>query len=315
VIPIPNQNHGESVTECSLLESVLESPHFSFEPTDFSLLKSFLESPHFSFEPTGLVSPHLLKTNDLSQSVLATISPVFGMQTANDSLVNRDDETASDDKSFDICPTLVNFIATLEQRFITIDNLLDEEDVDPFMDDESCESVMTVLINKTAKSHMSSIYGLIVARLPTSLDNSQEMSDDDTISSLFPEVVEFVMDLGVELEYSIMDMLAINSDDHRVVSMNLQVIMGINDPLNQPKQTLNYLQLMTTSDASATVFPYDRGPVKVLTVSTGSLNSLPFYHGPASPNLSVLLQAVPRLAFDVIRPVAYFIWSSFPTLS
>jgi hypothetical protein len=29
VIPIPYQNHGESVTECSLLEHVLESPHFS----------------------------------------------------------------------------------------------------------------------------------------------------------------------------------------------------------------------------------------------------------------------------------------------
>jgi hypothetical protein len=118
-----------------------------------------------------------------------------------------------------------------------------------------------------------------VAKLPTSLDDSQEMSDDDTISSLFPEVVEFVMDLGVELEDSITDMLAINSDDHPVVSMNLRVIMGSNDPLNQSKQTLNYLQLITTSDASATVLPYDRGPVKVPTVSTGSLKSLPFHHG------------------------------------
>jgi hypothetical protein len=113
----------------------------------------------------------------------------------------------------------------LEKRFITIDNLLDEEDVDPFMDDE-IESVMTVLVDETSKSHMSSVYGLIVARLPTSLDESQEMSDDDTISSLFPEVVEFVMDLGVKLEDSITDMLAINSDDHPVVSMNLRVIMA-----------------------------------------------------------------------------------------
>jgi hypothetical protein len=113
------------------------------------------------------------------------------------------------------------------------------------------------------------------------------MSDDDTISSLFPEVVEFVMDLGVELEDSITDMLAINSDDHPVVPMNLRVIMGSNDPLNQSKQTLNCLQLMTTSDTSAMVLPYDRGPVKVLTVSTGSLKSLPFDHGPASPNLSL----------------------------
>jgi hypothetical protein len=71
------------------------------------------------FEPTdcetGFASPHLLETDDLSQSVLVTISAVFGMQTANDSLVSQDDETASGDKNLDICPTLVNFIATLEQ--------------------------------------------------------------------------------------------------------------------------------------------------------------------------------------------------------
>jgi hypothetical protein len=148
VIPVPYQNHGESVTECCLLKSVLESAHFSFEPTD-------------------LASPHLLETDDLSQSVLATISPLFQMQSADDSPVSQNDETASGDKNLDICPTLVNFIATLEQRFITIDNLLDEEDIDPFMDDE-IESVMTVLIDETSKSHMSSVYGLIVARLPTS---------------------------------------------------------------------------------------------------------------------------------------------------
>jgi hypothetical protein len=164
-----------------------------------------------------------LETNDLSQLILVAISPVFGMQTADDALVSWDDETASGDKNLDICPTLVNFVATLEQQFITIDNLLDEEDVDPFMDDE-IESVMTVLIDKTSKSHMSSVYGLIVARLvPTSLDDSQEMSDDDTISSLFPEEVEFVMDLGVELEDSITDMLAIDSDDHPVAGINESV--------------------------------------------------------------------------------------------
>jgi hypothetical protein len=142
----------------------------------------------------------------------------------NQSLVSQDDKTASGDKNSDISPTIVNFIATLEQLLITIDNLLDEQDVDLFMDDE-IESVMTVLINETSKSDMPSVYGLIVARLPTSLDDSQEMSDDNTISSLFPEVVEFVMDLGVELEVSITDMLAINSDDHPVVSMKLRVIM------------------------------------------------------------------------------------------
>jgi hypothetical protein len=57
---------------------------------------------------------------------------------------------------------------------------------------------------------------------------------------------------------------------------------------------------MTISDASAIVLPYDRGPVKVLTVCTGSLKSLPYDHRPASPNWSVLLQAVPRLVFEVM---------------
>jgi hypothetical protein len=51
-----------------------------------------------------------LETDDLSQLILVVISPVFGMQTADDSLVSQDDETA-----WNICPTLVNFIATLEQ--------------------------------------------------------------------------------------------------------------------------------------------------------------------------------------------------------
>ena len=81
VIPILYQNHGESVTECSLLDSILESAHFSFEPTDFSLLESFLESPHFIFEPTdcetGFTSHHLLETNDLSQSVCHNFSCVW----------------------------------------------------------------------------------------------------------------------------------------------------------------------------------------------------------------------------------------------
>jgi hypothetical protein len=49
----------------------------------------------------------------LSQSVLATISPVFGMQTADDSFVSQDNETASDDRRLDICPTLVSLIAKL----------------------------------------------------------------------------------------------------------------------------------------------------------------------------------------------------------
>jgi hypothetical protein len=145
------------------------------------------------------------------------------------------------------------------------------------------------------------------------LDNSQEMSDDETFLSLFPEVVEFVMDLGVELEDNITYMLAINSDEHPVASMNLQVIMGSNDPGDQSKQTLDCPQLITTSDTSAMVLPYDRGPVKVHTVSTGSLKLLPFDPGPASP-LSVLLQAIPRLVFEVMKACC-LLHLSFPTLS
>jgi hypothetical protein len=56
-----------------------------------------------------------LETNDLLQSILDAISPVFRMQTADDSLISWDDKTTSGDKNSDICPTLVNFIATLEQ--------------------------------------------------------------------------------------------------------------------------------------------------------------------------------------------------------
>jgi hypothetical protein len=43
------------------------------------------------------------------------------------------------------------------------------------------------------------------------------------------------MDLGVELEDSITNMLAINSVDHPVASMNLWVIIRNNDPSNQSK--------------------------------------------------------------------------------
>jgi hypothetical protein len=138
--------------------------------------------------------------------------------------------------------------------------------------------------SKDLASAQPVVIKLVVAN---QLDNSQETSDDDTFLSLFPEVVEFVIYLGVELEDNITDMLAIESDDHPVASMNLQVIMGSNDPGDQSKQTLNCPQLMTTSDTSAMVLPYDRGPVKVLTISTGSLKLLPFDCGPASP-LSVL---------------------------
>jgi hypothetical protein len=42
----------------------------------------------------------------------------------------------------------------LEQQLITIDNLLDEENVDPFMDDE-IEAMMTLSIDEMSKSQHS----------------------------------------------------------------------------------------------------------------------------------------------------------------
>lgn len=56
---------------------------------------------------------------------------------------------------------------------------------------------------------------------------------------------------------------------------NLQVLMGSLDLSN-----LCCLQLaVTPSDANATVHPYDRGPVKLLAPSNGSLKSLPYDRG------------------------------------
>jgi hypothetical protein len=91
--------------------------------------------------------------------------------------------------------------------------------------------------------------------------------------------------------------------------------MGSNDPADQSKQTLNCLQLMTTSDASAMVLPYDRGPVKVLSVSTGSSKSVPFDHGPPASPLSVLLQAIPRLAFELMKACCFLHLEFIPTFS
>jgi hypothetical protein len=91
---------------------------------------------HVSFDPGG-----------------DAMSPVFGMQTVDDLLVSQDANSVSGDNMLDICPTLVNLVATLEQQFITIDNLLDEEDADLFMDDK-IESIMTVSIDEMSKGVM-----------------------------------------------------------------------------------------------------------------------------------------------------------------
>jgi hypothetical protein len=57
------------------------------------------------------------------------------VQTADDRLlVSRDSETTTDEEISHICPSLIHFVMTLEQQFITIDDLLTEEAVDPFTD-------------------------------------------------------------------------------------------------------------------------------------------------------------------------------------
>jgi hypothetical protein len=58
------------------------------------------------------------------------------VQTTNNHLVvSQDSEMASNEEILDICPTLVHFVATLEQQFLTIDDLLTKEAINPFMDD------------------------------------------------------------------------------------------------------------------------------------------------------------------------------------
>jgi hypothetical protein len=58
-----------------------------------------------------------------------------GMQTADDRLlVSRDSETTTDEEISHICPSLIHFVMTLEQQFITIDHLLTEEALNPFTD-------------------------------------------------------------------------------------------------------------------------------------------------------------------------------------
>jgi hypothetical protein len=57
------------------------------------------------------------------------------VQTADDHLlVSRDSETTTDEEISHICPSLIHFVVTLEQQFITIDDLLTEEAINPFTD-------------------------------------------------------------------------------------------------------------------------------------------------------------------------------------
>jgi hypothetical protein len=58
-----------------------------------------------------------------------------GVQTADDRLlVSRDSKMTTDEEILHICPSLIHFFVTLEEQFITIDDLLTEEAVDLFTD-------------------------------------------------------------------------------------------------------------------------------------------------------------------------------------
>jgi hypothetical protein len=48
----------------------------------------------------------------------------------------------TDEEISHICPSLIHFVVTLEQQFITIDDLLTEEAVDPFTDNATAKDVV-----------------------------------------------------------------------------------------------------------------------------------------------------------------------------
>jgi hypothetical protein len=114
VIPIPSQDHGESFTDSSDPEMTDQDPFF---------IASFLEA-RVLFDPGG----------DVATLPMCDIKNV-GVQTADDHLlVSQDSKRTTDEEISHICPSLIHFVVTLEQQFITIDDLLTEEAVDPFTD-------------------------------------------------------------------------------------------------------------------------------------------------------------------------------------
>jgi hypothetical protein len=131
VIPIPSQDHGESFTECRLQNHTDFADPEMMDQDPF-LIASFLEAC-ILFDPGGDVAT--LPTCDIEN---------VGVQTADDHLlVSRDSETTTDEEISHICPSLIHFVVTLEQQFITIDDLLTEEPVDPFTDNATAKDVIT----------------------------------------------------------------------------------------------------------------------------------------------------------------------------
>ena len=97
---------------------------------------------------------------------------------------------ASDEEISDICPTLVHFVATLEQQFLTIDDLLADEAVDPFMDDATAKDIVAahVSFDKTllfdsifTSAHHSTLEPIVSApmMIEPRLDSLQCIDGDD----------------------------------------------------------------------------------------------------------------------------------------
>jgi hypothetical protein len=129
VIPIPSHDHGESFTECRLQNHTdfagliyipysgtslqhqigLHSSDPEMMDQDPFFIASFLEACVL-FDPGG----------DVATLPMCDIENV-GVQTADDHLlVSRDSETTTDEEISHICPSLIHFVMTLEQQFITI---------------------------------------------------------------------------------------------------------------------------------------------------------------------------------------------------
>ena len=130
VIPIPSQDHGESFTECRL-QNYTDFADPEMTDQDPFFIASFLEAC-ILFDPGGDAAT--LPTCDIKN---------VGVQTADDHLlVSRDSETTTDEEILHICPSLIHFVVTLEQQFITIDDLLTEEAIDPFTDNATAKDVI-----------------------------------------------------------------------------------------------------------------------------------------------------------------------------
>jgi hypothetical protein len=122
VIPITSQDHGESFMECRL-QNHTDSSDPEMTDQDPFFIASFLEAC-ILFDTGG----------DVATVPTCNIKNVCAHTADDHLLVSRDSEMTTDEEILHICPSLIHFVVTLEQQFITIDDLLTEEAVDMFMD-------------------------------------------------------------------------------------------------------------------------------------------------------------------------------------